>query len=342
MEAVDGIPIDPALLAEDAAVRAATASALKPKKGSAHWTVPDEAKLLVVLIEHIAEAGDGANFTTTVWNASATEVNKSLTKVLQLKALYMVVRDIILNLGWAWDDARGACIGPASEGVWEAYVKKHPKAEPFCNSGWVHLDAFRKLMPDAVPRGGNVHRLTQPTTLPVLESQLSNKEEEDDNFDGQSVVWEMEKEFLEEPGKDKSDDEESDKENEVAPPKTPAPQSRKRVAAAEPAALTVKQPRISGGRTALESMVAQVGDFNTLFREAFTSKPTTNIPPTPVRLKTAIKRAQQLKKWLGSKLVIFLEVLENSKSAVDVYDSLEDDGDLRIQWVKQKVGITEE
>ncbi|KAJ6472572.1 hypothetical protein C8R45DRAFT_1104021 [Mycena sanguinolenta] len=108
-------------------------------------------------------------------------------------------------------------------------------------------------MPDAVPRGGNVHRLTQPTTLSVPESQQSNEEEEDNNFD----VWEMEKEFLEEPGKDKSDDEESDKENEAAPPKTPAPQSRKRMAAAEPAALTVKKPRVSGGRTALESMVAQ-------------------------------------------------------------------------------------
>ncbi|KAJ6473908.1 hypothetical protein C8R45DRAFT_936017 [Mycena sanguinolenta] len=292
---------------KDAAVRAAAASALKPKKASTHWMVPDEAKLLIVLIEHIAEAGDGANFATTVWNASATEVNKSLmkgavktgkscrAKYQKLKALYLVIRDIILNSGWAWDDARGACIGPASEGMWEAYVKKHPKAEPFCNSGWVHLDTFQKLMPDAVPRGGNVHCLMQPTTLPVPEMQQSNEEEEeDDNFDGQSVVWEMGKEFLEEPGKDKSDDEESDKENEAAPPKTPAPQSRKRAAAAEPPASTVKKPRVLGERTALESMVVQVGDFNTLFREAFTSKPTTNIPPTPVRLKTFIKRAQQL------------------------------------------------
>jgi hypothetical protein len=40
------------------------------------------------------------------------------------------------------------------------------------------------------------------------------------------------------------------------------------------------------------------------------------------------------------KLVSLLEVLEASKSAVDVYESLEDDDELRILWVKRKVGIT--
>ncbi|KAJ6495068.1 hypothetical protein C8R45DRAFT_1133284 [Mycena sanguinolenta] len=174
MEAVDGFPIDPTLLAEDAAVRAAAASALKLKKGSAHWMVPDEAKLLVVLSEHIAEAGDGAVKTGKAAEQSIKRCGINLIYIwqiheLQLKALYLVVCDIILNSGWAWENARGACIGPTSEGMWEAYVKKHPKAEPFRNSGWVHLDAFRKLIPDAVPRGGNVHCLTQPTTLPVPE-----------------------------------------------------------------------------------------------------------------------------------------------------------------------------
>ncbi|KAF7343622.1 hypothetical protein MSAN_01982800 [Mycena sanguinolenta] len=175
MNPVNDIPIDPALLVEDAAVRAAAdTSASKPKKGAAHWTVPDEAKLLVILIEHLTEAGDGANFTATVWNASATE---------------------------------------------------------------------------------------------------------------------------------------------SAPPKTPALQSHKR-AAAEPAASTAKKPR-----SRVEEMPSK----------AFTSKPATDIPPTLVRLKTAIKCAQQLEKWLVDWLVIFLEVLENSKNAVDIYDSLEDNGDLLLQ-----------
>lgn len=65
------------------------------------------------------------------------------------------------------------------------------------------------------------------------------------------------------------------------------------------------------------------------------------MPPTPVRLQNAIKRARTLETWMEKgKLVSLLEVLEASKSAVDVYESLEDDDELRILWVKRKVGIT--
>ena len=39
-------------------------------------------------------------------------------------------------------------------------------------------------------------------------------------------------------------------------------------------------------------------------------------------------------------LVSLIDVLESSSKAVDVYDTLEDDKELRVMWVKCEVGIS--
>jgi hypothetical protein len=121
--------------------------------------------------------------------------------------------------------------------------------------------------------------------------------------------------------------------------------SRKRTAAAH-ATGTAKKPRVSGGAAALTDIAGQFTDFNDIIRVAFggpgpSNSTSIDMPPTPVRLQNAIKRARTLETWMEKgKLVSLLEVLEASKSAVDVYESLEDDDELRILWVKRKVGIT--
>ncbi|KAJ6560897.1 hypothetical protein DFH09DRAFT_1316511 [Mycena vulgaris] len=344
------IPIDPVHLAESAtAIQAAPGP--PPKSKASSWPLQDEKALLAFLLERVAEAGDGCNFTKVTWTAAAVVLNQQITKggpktgdsckskYQKLKALFLLVRDIINNSGWAWDDTRGACIGPANEGTWEAWVVKNPKAEPFRNAGWCHLDAFRTLMPEAAPRGTHVFRaqVTPPQRL-FPRSQL---DQDDDPYEwGNS---DDENEGLKEKNSDSSD-EDTDKENELPAntPKMPAT-SRKRTAATPASATgTAKKARVSGA-AALQDIAGQALDFNAILRDAFgptAPAGTTNVPPTPVRLQKAIKRAQKLETWMEKEqLVSLLEVLEEKRGAINVYDSL-DDEELRIRWVKRKVGIT--
>jgi hypothetical protein len=44
------------------------------------WTLEDESQLIHFLLDHKAEAGDGANFKTTIWNAAAEELSKHVSK----------------------------------------------------------------------------------------------------------------------------------------------------------------------------------------------------------------------------------------------------------------------
>jgi hypothetical protein len=44
------------------------------------WTLDDESRLINFLLDHQAEAGDGANFKTTVWNAAGEELSKHVSK----------------------------------------------------------------------------------------------------------------------------------------------------------------------------------------------------------------------------------------------------------------------
>ena len=44
------------------------------------WTFEDEERLIQFLLDHHAEAGDGANFKSSVWNAAGEELSKHVTK----------------------------------------------------------------------------------------------------------------------------------------------------------------------------------------------------------------------------------------------------------------------
>ncbi|KAJ6598575.1 hypothetical protein B0H10DRAFT_1747901, partial [Mycena sp. CBHHK59/15] len=127
----------------------------------ASWTVPDETELVESLVDAVAAAGDGTNFTAKTWTAAAACVNKILakgapktgesckSKYQKLKALYVVVCNMIKNSWWTWIDEGGVCIGVTNEGTWDAWVEKHPKGMLFRNVGWIHLHAFCRLIPEA-------------------------------------------------------------------------------------------------------------------------------------------------------------------------------------------------
>ncbi|KAJ7200242.1 hypothetical protein B0H12DRAFT_962177, partial [Mycena haematopus] len=131
---------------------------------NAHWTERNEIKLLNHLIENRAAAGDGITFKKPTWTSAAVAVNEDehvkggpktadscKSKFQKVRLLYLLICEIIGNSGWTWNDKHGACITAASSGTWDAFVKSRRAAEPFRNAGWVHLDAFRDLMPDAIP-----------------------------------------------------------------------------------------------------------------------------------------------------------------------------------------------
>ncbi|KAJ6564574.1 hypothetical protein B0H19DRAFT_942384, partial [Mycena capillaripes] len=143
---------------------------------NAHWTPRNEAKLLSHLVEKRATAGDGMSFTKPTFMAAAAAVNEDSlekggpktweackSKFQKLKALFLLICEVIGNSGWTWSDEHGACIDASSSGVWDAFVKNRPLAAPFRNAGWAHLEAFRTLMPESTPRGAHCGRGECPT-----------------------------------------------------------------------------------------------------------------------------------------------------------------------------------
>lgn len=129
-------------------------------------------------------------------------------------------------------------------------------------------------------------------------------------------------------------------------PQTPAPPASRKRSAAAPAsaATTTKKVRLSSGAAALQNMASQVADFNDLMRDAFApSKPGIAAPASPssVQLQAAIKRARELETWMDPEdLVSLIEVFHDGKS-VTIYEMLADSEELRIRWIKRKVGIME-
>jgi hypothetical protein len=140
-----------------------------------------------------------------------------------------------------------------------------------------------------------------------------------------------------------------------APPatKTPAPKTpvpRKRVAA-EPATGTAKKARLSGSRgsIALHNLAETASELTDVFRNAFAvPEGDHDLPSTPLRLKSAVARAKALETWMPEKkhMLQFFKVLQTSKSAVDMYDTFddedEDDAELRIMWVKDTIGFKDD
>ncbi|KAJ7602733.1 hypothetical protein FB45DRAFT_1046615 [Roridomyces roridus] len=364
---------------------------LKSKKPAASWTTSDTDRLVAFLVKKHSRGGDGANFTKTVWNEAASDVNLVLTKggpkngdsckskYQKLKATYFVVLAIINNSGWAWDDRRGACIGPGQEGTWAAWVAANPKAAPFRNAGWSHLNNFRKLLPTSTPRGRNVFRAALPDEAPPNDdtpqpTQLED-EDEDQDYDGWAGSMDWDPARLErllpivdtQEGKDDEEEEdgESDKENNATPVlQTPAP-SRKRRAATPSTGTATKKGRTSTGAAALHDIVGQMGDFNDILRASLaapifemlfnqlsysadsvkgTPRKTFNTPPgslpsTPARLQAAIKRAQKLETWLDKPQLVSLFEILEGNKSAVDVYASLDDEELRVMWVRRKVGL---
>ncbi|KAF8583542.1 hypothetical protein K439DRAFT_1267532, partial [Ramaria rubella] len=89
--------------------------------------------LVEFLVEHRAEAGDGANFTETIWNQATQKMvpyySKGAVKTPKvcrskwgwLKDQFMLVTMIKNTSGLSWDDDHGVNM-PVDNGVWAEFT----------------------------------------------------------------------------------------------------------------------------------------------------------------------------------------------------------------------------
>ncbi|KAF4616359.1 hypothetical protein D9613_008849 [Agrocybe pediades] len=137
---------------------------------AASWSTSDEKKLIDVLIEHKAAAGDGCSFKAATFTAAevalaALPLAKGGPKTAAscsnkwnaLRRTFRVIQAIKSKSGWSWSDDHGASISPDMEAAWCDFLKVHPAAKPFKNKGWVHLSKMEELMPSTV-KGMHVFR----------------------------------------------------------------------------------------------------------------------------------------------------------------------------------------
>ncbi|THV03088.1 hypothetical protein K435DRAFT_652002 [Dendrothele bispora CBS 962.96] len=148
----------------------------KPPKpgGNAKWTDTDITRFLDYLTEHHSKAGNGGNFTATIFKDAADhmaqfdyeggmkDMKACRNKWGQLKGTCEVILEIKNQSGWTWSDDTGATIGVENSDLWEKFVKKKPAAKPFRNKGWKFFHSVHNLLPTAV-KGTNVFRPTQGT-----------------------------------------------------------------------------------------------------------------------------------------------------------------------------------
>ncbi|KAJ7453432.1 hypothetical protein FB451DRAFT_1004098, partial [Mycena latifolia] len=108
---------------------------------NAAWTNPDEKFMVVYLVEHVSEAGDGGNFKAKTFRALTEKLNAIRTrggpknargcgqKYMTLRKLWNLVDTIKGISGWSWNDTTGVDVTPATQGTWDVYVAKFPDAK---------------------------------------------------------------------------------------------------------------------------------------------------------------------------------------------------------------------
>ncbi|EPT05424.1 hypothetical protein FOMPIDRAFT_1044759 [Fomitopsis schrenkii] len=122
------------------------------------WSPTDIDKLLEILKEEKASAGNGGNFKKATFRKAAEELEKIRekggpktgtvceSKWQKLRQTYHVVAALSAQSGFHWDDEHGADINEDSEAVWQAYILAHPDAAPFRNKGWEYFEKMKSIL----------------------------------------------------------------------------------------------------------------------------------------------------------------------------------------------------
>jgi len=156
------------------------------------WSAADDAILVRVLREQ-KDAGNqsGSGWKKTVWNLVAETLEKegipngppkSATKCSDhysnLKANFLVVKEIRGASGFGWDEGTMTCV--ATDEVWDVYIQAHRKAAHWRNTPFPLYDEMSYLVDGVVATGaGAFHAGETPQSSPT--PQAYQETEPDDS-----------------------------------------------------------------------------------------------------------------------------------------------------------------
>ncbi|KAJ6557161.1 hypothetical protein B0H10DRAFT_1846881 [Mycena sp. CBHHK59/15] len=162
----------------------------------AYWTRSDSDTMIKFLLEEKSKAGDGGNFPASFWTAVSALLNPLVTrggpktakvcsnKYGQFRTTYKIVKKVVDNSGWRWDDVNGAGIDETTKSSWDDYVKAHPKAKPYRNKGWPYRAAMAELMPSTVS-GAHVFRPSHAAPAAATANDNDRDGEQAADIDGE-------------------------------------------------------------------------------------------------------------------------------------------------------------
>jgi hypothetical protein len=303
------------------------------RKPASVWTAAEEIALLDYLNEHLAEAGDGANFKKATFTQAAIHIAPLLkhgpekdfkacqNKWSALKKIYKIIVALQQVSGWHWSDEHGAGITVETASSWDAYVKAHPEAKPFRNKGYANFDKIASLMPSTTP-GAHVFHPTASQTMTTVPS-TGNPSPSPPNSPC--------------PPSPAQDGSAEDVDEKLPQPLLPVASSGSK--ASGRSAVTPSRPsrtRTSHGATALIDMSKNFAAVGQALTNALAppSTPTFQLPPTPVRQTSAVAATLRLERqWLEkTQVVAFINILRKDKSIVDVYLAITEE-DVRREFV---------
>ncbi|EIW59829.1 uncharacterized protein TRAVEDRAFT_167386 [Trametes versicolor FP-101664 SS1] len=327
----------------------ATQSTAGTTKENAKWTPEDEKAFVGYLADHVAERGDG-NYKMSTFNAAAAFLEERRTaggpktgtgcknKWARIKETYMICYKLKQNCGtsgFAWSEERGADIGIEDEAIWEAYIKKNPKADQFKNKGWSLYEAVDRIIPDKV-KGKNLFAASQ---APVPNPQSSD--------DPEGATSDTE-------GTDESPSQEGPLRSAPyvpppAPPAPPAPSSGRKRSALEaenstPSPAGSFTAQRSPRDTAVSRSIDRMSEVLAVIAGPSSSGPgasaDTSLESTPKRRRIAVELAakQEEDELSEDDMVELVEVMRRDISAADTYLSLSKaSAKLRRAWVRRVV-----
>ncbi|KAL1944222.1 hypothetical protein VTO73DRAFT_3407 [Trametes versicolor] len=348
--------------------QSAASAASAPKKASvprqtgkenAKWTLEDEKAFVGYLADHVAEQGDG-NYKMSTFNSAATFLEERRTaggpktgtacknkwaRIKEIHAICYKLKHGQGTSGFTWSEERGADIGLEDEAVWEAYIKKNPKAEQFKHKGWPLFDAVDNIIPTVV-KGKYMFAPSQAAVPDPLASDDSSTTPSESDPEGGTAPDTIEEEAPSEATPASIASQLPYK----PPPPPPAPSSGRKRSALErtssDASPSTGTPPVSQ-RLPRETAVSRSIDRMSEVLAAIAAPPSSEVPTeastlesTPKRRRIAVELAakQEEEELSDDDMVELVEVIRRDVSAADTYLSLsKTSSKLRRAWVRRVV-----
>lgn len=324
------------------------------------WTFDEELEFADYLTTRTAQQGESGTFRQPILQDAAKHIAhlrvKGAVKTAKtcgdkyrhLKKKFEGVRAIKNYSGLEWSEQYGANIGPATEHVWQELLAVQPNISPFKNIGW--SEKLYEKMQELVPvkaKGSNIFNgaTSRPREASTQMSDTEGPDAADQETPGDSEsstppgsplgsLSRIPSQSL--PQSPPTGTQNTPPPIPVTPPRT---SSGKRVHRMLESVSETKRPRLTPTAKSIIGMGEEFKGLTTLMQNVFQPELMAGLDATPKRKVRASDHAQNCETWLSPKdLVRFLRVLETDVNAADAYLAIKSE-DLRIMWVKDRLGM---